>query len=198
MKRVGERGRDAHLFLLCFGYLVCSPLASFRTSAHSSEHGCSPPPSTLRPARGGLLARDRCALDRGARWLPQRVRLRLQHAGSRGVDWRLGAMRAGRPEERGAANRTLRYRSRRGPRLEEVALLLLAPRGAGDQVAFPAFPQCVKFSQVMARYTRDPRIIARGFPLSSRRYESPGRQKIAWLPVGVNYNKPARGSVSLI
>ena len=126
----------------------CSPLASFRTSAHSSEHGCSPPPSTLRPARGGLLARDRCALDRGARRLPQRVRLRLQHAGSRGVDWRLGAMRAGRPEERGAANRTLRYRSRRGPRLEEVALPLLAPRGAGDQVALPAFPQCVKFGQV--------------------------------------------------
>ena len=28
--------------------------------------------------------------------------------------------------------------------------------------------------------------------------KAPDVKKIAWLPVGVNYNKPARGSVSLI
>ena len=35
-------------------------------------------------------------------------------------------------------------------------------------------------------------------PSDSDRDKAPAVKKNAWLPVGVNYNKPARGSVSLI
>ena len=171
MKRVGERGRDAHLFLLCFGYLLLSPRvlpyfgALLRTRVLTTSFHLAPRPRRSTGSRS-LRARPWRSAASSTR-APTASTRRFARRGL--ASWR-HARRAPRRARRSKPNSPLSIKTRttfRGGR--PAAARATRGRRSSGVTRVPAV--CEVWPSAW-RDTQEtyPRIIARGFPLCSRRY----------------------------